>query len=113
MSPSVFGTKDTNPSLTINDDKGFCFCHVCREGGDVIAYTRQRKGLDFVDAANLSAEILGISLETDGISPEEQENARSPAWKLWPSWTKEQETYKSNLHDSRASASARSSKTEG
>ena len=21
--------EDTNPSLTINDDKGFCFCHVC------------------------------------------------------------------------------------
>ena len=36
--------EDTNPSLTINDDKGFCFCHVCRGGGDVIAYTRKRKG---------------------------------------------------------------------
>ena len=64
--------EDTNPSLTINDDKGFCFCHVCRGGGDVIAYTRKRKGLDFVDAANLSAEILGIQVQTDGVSPEEQ-----------------------------------------
>ena len=69
--------EDKNPSLTINDDKGFCFCHVCREGGDVIAYTRKRKGLDFVDAANLAAEILGISLETDGISPEQQAKAKA------------------------------------
>ena len=94
--------QDTNPSLTINDDKGFCFCHVCREGGDVIAYTRKRKGLDFVDAANLSAEILGISLETDGISPEEQEKRKKVRLAALDKLRKEQETYKSNLHDSRA-----------
>ena len=94
--------QDTNPSLTINDDKGFCFCHVCRNGGDVIAYTRQRKGLDFVDAANLSASILGISLETDGISPEEQEKRKKARQAALAKLQKDQDQWKANLHDSRA-----------
>ena len=94
--------EDTNPSLTINDDKGFCFCHVCRNGGDVIAYTRQRKGLDFVDAANLSAEILGISLETDGISPEQQAKKKAQRQAALDKLQKEQLRYKSNLHHEKA-----------
>ena len=94
--------EDTNPSLTINDDKGFCFCHVCREGGDVIAYTRRRKGLDFVDAANLAAEILGIQLETDGISPEQQAQQRAQRQSALDRLQKEQAGYRENLRDPRA-----------
>ena len=89
--------EDTNPSLTINDDKGFCFCHVCRGGGDVIAYTRKRKGLDFVDAANLSAEILGIQVQTDGISPEEQARRKEQRQKALNKLATEQMGYKHNL----------------
>jgi len=94
--------EDTNPSLTINDDKGFCFCHVCRQGGDVIAYTRQRKGLDFVDAANLSAEILGINLETDGISPEEQAKRKEQRQRALDKLKTEQASYKQNLTNPKA-----------
>lgn len=94
--------EDTNPSLTINDDKGFCFCHVCREGGDVIAYTRRRKGLEFVDAANLAAEILGIQLETDGISPEQQAKKRAERQAALDKLAREQQGYVSNLHHEKA-----------
>lgn len=94
--------EDTNPSLTINDDKGFCFCHVCRNGGDVIAYTRQRKGLDFPDAANLAAEILGIQLEHDGISKEEQDKRRAQRQAALSKLQKEQDGYVANLHHERA-----------
>ena len=93
---------DTNPSLTINDDKGFCFCHVCRNGGDVIEYTRKRKGLDFVDAANLAADILGIKLETDGISPEEQAKRRQQRQDALESLKSKQLLYRRNLFDERA-----------
>ena len=94
--------EDTNPSLTINDDKGFCFCHVCRGGGDVIAYTQKRKGLDFVDAANLSASILGVNLETDGISPELQAKRKQERAKALERLKAEQARYKQNLFDERA-----------
>jgi len=94
--------EDTNPSLTINDDKGFCFCHVCREGGDVIAYTRRRKGLDFVDAANLAASILGVELETDGISPELRAKWKQERAKALERLKTSQAEYKQNLHSHRA-----------
>ena len=94
--------EDTNPSLTINDDKGFCFCHVCRGGGDVIAYTRKRRGLDFVDAANLAASILGIELQTDGISPEEQAKRKEQRQRALNKLKTEQVSYKQNLINPKA-----------
>mgnify|MGYP001229061929 CR=1 FL=1 len=94
--------EDTNPSLTINDEKGFCFCHVCRQGGDAIAYTRQRKGVEFFDAVNLSAEILGVKVETDGVSPEEQERRSREKRRILEGLEKEQAVYRANLKDPRA-----------
>ena len=41
---------DKNPSLTVSDDKGFVFCHVCQEHNDVIGYIQQKHGLTFRDA---------------------------------------------------------------
>ena len=95
--------EDTNPSLTINDDKGFCFCHVCRNGGDAVAYVRQRKGMSFPDAANLTAEILGIQLEHDGISQEELAKRKEIRQKALNKLVTEQQGYKRNLIDERAS----------
>ena len=57
--------EDTNPSLTINDQKGFCFCHVCRGGGDILDYVQKRNGMNMRDAAEVVAGIHGIVLETD------------------------------------------------
>ena len=94
--------EDTNPSLTINDDKGFCFCHVCREGGDVIAYTQKRRGLSFPDAANLSAEILGIQVEHDGISQEEQERRKKARLAALDKLQRDQDLYRANLRHERA-----------
>ena len=94
--------EDTNPSLTINDDKGFCFCHVCRKGGDVIKYVEKKQGLDFVDAANVAAQILGISLKTDGISPEQQAKRKEERQQALELLQKEQEGYRTNLRDPRA-----------
>lgn len=93
---------DSNPSLTINDEKGFCFCHVCRGGGDAVSYTQQAKGLGFVDAANLAASILGIQLQTDGISPEEQARRRMERDNALQHLKKEQDHYRSNLRHEKA-----------
>jgi len=93
---------DTNPSLTINDDKGFCFCHVCREGGDAIRYVQKRKGLSFPDAAELTATILGIQLEHDGISAEDQAKRREARKAALAKLQAEQDGYAANLHDERA-----------
>lgn len=93
---------DTNPSLTINDDKGFCFCHVCREGGDAVSYVRRRKGLGFQDGVELAAQILGIEVQYDGIDPEEQARRREARKKLIESKERTDLQYRRNLYDSRA-----------
>ena len=93
---------DTNPSLTINDDKGFCFCHVCREGGDAISYVRQRKGLGFQDGAELAASILGVEVQYDGIDPEEQARRRAARQRLVETKEKTDLQFRKNLFDERA-----------
>lgn len=94
--------EDTNPSLTINDEKGFCFCHVCRKGGDAIKYLEQKDGLSFPDATQLAATILGIPVEKENVDPvaEAKRNAALAAHK--ERLAKDQSRFRENLKDSRA-----------
>jgi DNA primase len=62
---------DSNPSLTINDDKGMCFCFACGGGSDAISYVRQKFSIDFSDAVNRIADKHSISVEYDNLDPEE------------------------------------------
>lgn len=41
---------DKNPSLTVSDDKGFVFCHVCQEHNDAIGYVQKKHGFNFREA---------------------------------------------------------------
>lgn len=54
--------KDKNPSLTISDEKGFTFCHVCREGGDAISFVKQKYGLSFREACERIASAHNIQV---------------------------------------------------
>lgn len=62
---------DTKPSLTINDDKGLCFCFACGGGSDGIAYVQQKFGLSFSDAILRIASGAGIAVQYDDVDPEE------------------------------------------
>lgn len=53
---------DNNPSLTVSDEKGFTFCHVCREGGDVISYIKRKYGLNFREACERIAASNNIQV---------------------------------------------------
>ena len=94
--------EDANPSLTINDDKGFCFCHVCREGGDAMDYLQKRNGLGLQDAAELAGSILGIQIEYDHIDREEQQRRAARRQAALDKLQAEQELYRSNLRHERA-----------
>jgi len=93
---------DTNPSLTVNDQKGFCFCHVCRNGGDSISYIREVKKLGMREAAQMAAEILGVRFETDDEDPEV--TARKAAEKKAAIAANEakQQRWRDNLHHPKA-----------
>lgn len=94
---------DTNPSLTINDNKGFCFCHVCRGGGDVISYLQQRFGLHFQEAAERAASILEVPFELDNEDPEETARRRRERQQAIEALGREQARYKAMLRDPKAS----------
>lgn len=62
---------DSNPSLTINDDKNLCFCFACGGGTDGISYAQQKFGLSFADAVVRIAEKHQIEVLYDDLDPEE------------------------------------------
>ena len=93
---------DTNPSLTINDQKAFCFCHVCRGGGDALAYIQQAKRLSFRDAVEQAAGILGVTVELDNEDPEVTARRAAERRQELGRLQKEQALYKANLTDRRA-----------
>lgn len=62
---------DTNPSLTVNDDKNICFCFACGGGTDAIAYVRQKFSTTFAEAVERIAEKNSIAVEYDDLDPEE------------------------------------------
>lgn len=62
---------DSNPSLTINDQKNLCFCFACGGGSDAIAFVEQKFCLSFTDAIQRIAEKNGVPVEHDNLDPEE------------------------------------------
>ena len=94
--------EDSNPSLTISDRKGFCFCHVCREGGDSVDYIQKKKGLNWREAVEHAAGILGIQVQTDDANPEEVARRREERKRHLAKLQKENDEYKANLHHEKA-----------
>jgi DNA primase len=62
---------DSNPSLTVNDQKNLCFCFACGGGSDAIAFVEQKFSLSFADAIQRIAEKNGIQVEYDNLDSEE------------------------------------------
>jgi DNA primase len=93
---------DTNPSLTVNDDKGMCFCHVCRGGGDAIDYIQQRYGLTWRESAEKAAAMAGARFELDDENPEETARRAAARKRSVDALLVQQKTFKDALRDPRA-----------
>lgn len=89
---------DTNPSLTISDQKGFCFCHCCRNGGDILDYIQKAKGLTLPEAAELAAGILNIPFELDNQDPGEAARKARERKNLINQLEAEQAAFKTNIN---------------
>ncbi len=94
--------EDTNPSLTISDQKGFCFCHACRSGGDALDYLQKKRGMNLRDAAEFAAGVHGIRFETDDEDSEQAQARRAAFARNLAQASKKQETFRSNWTDKRA-----------
>lgn len=65
--------KDTKPSLSIVDDKGFYHCFACGAHGDVFKFLMENDGLAFMEAVEQVAALAGM--EVPKATPEEQQRA--------------------------------------
>jgi DNA primase len=93
---------DKNPSLTVNDEKGFCYCFVCQTGGDVIGLVQQKLGLSFVDTIEKIARSNEIDIIYEDIDPEiALQEARQKAVIL-NQLNEQQESYRKFIRDERA-----------
>lgn len=52
---------DTNPSLSVDVDRGLYHCFGCEAGGDLIDFVERHRSLDFVEACRWIASVVGIS----------------------------------------------------
>ena len=57
---------DRNPSLMISEEKGLWHCFGCGAGGDVFSFVMKMENVDFVEAAKLVAERIGIPFKWEG-----------------------------------------------
>jgi DNA primase len=85
---------DTNPSLTVNDDKNICFCFACGGGSDGIAYVQQKFGLTFSEAIERIAQKHAIVIEYDDIDIEESLRLAAERKKLVDSVKSDHEKYR-------------------
>ena len=67
---------DSNPSLTISDEKSFCYCFVCAKKGDIIEFVKGYDSLSFSDAVLKIASVSNITVEYDNIDLEKADKER-------------------------------------
>lgn len=94
---------DSNPSLTINDDKGFCYCFVCQYGTDAIGFIQQKLGLNFSDAVHRIANSSDLVVEYDDIDPKLAVEEAQKRARLFDQINAQQEAFRANIKNQRAS----------
>ena len=91
---------DLNPSLTVSDDKGFVFCHVCQHHDDGIGYIKQRHGLTFAEACEKIASGNNIVVQHTNTNPEEVAKHKAAKQKAYDQVSSAQIRYRNELNES-------------
>jgi DNA primase len=93
---------DRNPSLTINDEKGFCYCFVCQTGSDAIGFIQAKLGLSFSEAIQKIAVSNEIEVIYENIDPELAAKEAKRKAEILGQLQKQQQNYRNLLRDPRA-----------
>lgn len=92
--------KDKNPSLTVSDEKGFVFCHACREGGDIIHFIQKKFGLNFRESCERIAGANNISVVYEDEDPIENARRKEEIQKAINIVADKHSSYRKNLKQS-------------
>jgi DNA primase len=90
---------DRNPSLTVSDDKGFVFCHVCQHHDDAIGFISQKYGINFAQACEKVAASAGIDVQHTNEDPEQAAKNKAIRQKAFDDVTDKQIGYRKSLRD--------------
>lgn len=93
---------DKSPSLTVSDEKGFCYCFVCQTGSDGIGFIQEKLGLSFSDAIIRIARLNDIEVIHEDLNPELAAREAKRRVQLMDQVNKEHESYRNFLKDKRA-----------
>jgi DNA primase len=93
---------DSNPSMTVSDEKNLCYCFVCQYGTDTIGFLQQKLGLDFSDAVHRIANCGDLVVEYDNIDPKLAVQEAKRRAELFDKTNRQQENFRKNITDARA-----------
>lgn len=93
---------DKNPSLTVNDEKGFCYCFVCQTGSDGIGFIQEKLGLSFSETVIRIARSNDIEVIYEDLNPELAIKEANRRIELMNQLNTEHESYRKFLKDPRA-----------
>ncbi len=59
---------DHDPSMVVNEHKGFAWCFVCNSGGDIFSFIQRAESCSFREALTILGEKAGVNVQT--VTPE-------------------------------------------
>ena len=62
--------QERGPSFNVNPDKGFFYCFGCQKKGDVFTFVMEYEGKSFLEAAEMLAQLTGVTLPERTDDPE-------------------------------------------
>ena len=73
---------DKNPSMHVNEDKGFFHCFSCGAGGDVFGFLMRHGGMEFMDAMRELAPRAGVEIPSGRKRGRKSDEGRSDRKRL-------------------------------
>lgn len=74
---------DKNPSMKLDDEKGFYYCFGCKASGNIFTFVMKMDNLDFVDAVKKLAEIAHVEIQEDKASNPKNKNEKEILYALY------------------------------
>lgn len=74
---------DKNPSMKLDDEKGFYYCFGCKASGNIFTFVMKMDNLDFVEAVKKLASIAHVEIEEERATNPKQKSDKEMLYRLY------------------------------